>query len=109
MYGQQFQQRMDPLGIVASPARGQLNRGKVFSLSPFAPENLVGLAVPSPVSPLILHTQAKSGSLLMGFLPLSATASIYTVNHRRVGPEFIASSNCVPMALTAESPKAQGQ
>ena len=40
-----------------SPARGQLNRKKYYSLSPFAPENLTsretGSAVPSRVSLLI--------------------------------------------------------
>ena len=53
--------------MVANPARGQLNRETclVFSLSPFAPENVVletGLAVPSRASLLILHTQAESDS-----------------------------------------------
>ena len=32
---------MDQPDNVASPARGQLNRKHFFSLSPFAPENLV--------------------------------------------------------------------
>ena len=41
---------IDQPGMVASPARGQLN--------PFASENSVSPAVPSCVSPLILHTQA---------------------------------------------------
>ena len=31
----------DQTGKVANPARGQLNREKYFSLSPFAPEDLV--------------------------------------------------------------------
>ena len=42
-----------------------------ISVSPFAPENLVspGLAVPSRVSLLILHTQAESGAYLRGIPP----------------------------------------
>ena len=35
-----FQQRMDQLGVIANPARGELNKGYDYSLSPFAPENL---------------------------------------------------------------------
>ena len=37
--------------MVANPARDQLNRGNVFSLSPFAPENLIsrdGFGRPAP-------------------------------------------------------------
>ena len=41
--GQHIQQRMNQSGMIANPARGQLNREmKVFfSVSPFAPENLI--------------------------------------------------------------------
>ena len=35
------------------------------------------MAVPSRVSLLILHTQAESGCLLTGLLPMSTAASIY--------------------------------
>ena len=60
-YGQHFQQKksMDQPGKVANSARGQLNRKHAFSLSPFAPENLISRDrfVPSHVSPLILHRQ----------------------------------------------------
>ena len=34
---------------------------------------------------------------------------ILTAIRHRVSPEFIGSRNCVPMALTAESPPARGQ
>ena len=49
---------MDQPGKVVNPARGQVNRGNEYSLSPSAPaENLVsretGLEVPSRVSLLI--------------------------------------------------------
>ena len=45
---------MDQPGKVANPARGQLNRKNIFSLSAFAPDNLVsGSAVSSRVSLLI--------------------------------------------------------
>ena len=83
-----------------------------FSLSPFAREDLVardgfGRPVPrkSAYSP---HSVWLNLVLLTEFLPISATASIYTVNRHRVSPEFIRSRNCVPMAFTAESPPAQG-
>ena len=56
---------LDQPGMVANPARGQLNRKHICSLSPFAPKILVsrdGFGRPIRVSPLtlILHTWAKS-------------------------------------------------
>ena len=36
MYGDRFQQSIDQPGMVANPARGQLNRENVFFLSQFA-------------------------------------------------------------------------
>ena len=53
-----------------------------------------------------------SKSLLTGFLPSSAAASIYlfkTAIRHWVSPEFIGSRNCVPVAFTAESPPVRGQ
>ena len=104
---------MDQPGKVANPACGQLNRENKFSLSAFAPENLVsrdGFGSPVPRQPDHLHTQTES--VLTGFFPSSAAASIYlnkpTIRHR-VSPEFIGSRNCAPMAFTAESSPAQGQ
>ena len=50
------------------PARGQLNRKKNISLSPFAPENLVsrdGLGSPVSRQPAHLRTQAESGAYLL--------------------------------------------
>ena len=41
MYGHHFQQKMGQPSMVANPARGQMNKKNVFSLSLFAPENLV--------------------------------------------------------------------
>ena len=55
----------DQPGKVANPARRQLNRENDFSLSPFAPENLVsrdGFGSPVPRQPAHLHTQAESGA-----------------------------------------------
>ena len=47
--------------IVFNPAYGQLNReGEEFSLDPWSRER--GSAVPSRVSPLILHAEAESGA-----------------------------------------------
>ena len=41
----------------------------------------ISSAVPSCVSLLILHTQAESGALPTGFLPLSEAAFIYLLYH----------------------------
>ena len=56
---------MDQAGTFANPVRGQLNRGNVFSLAAFAPENLVsldGFGSPAPRQPAHLYTQAESGA-----------------------------------------------
>ena len=107
-FGQPFQRSMYQPGMVAKPSRGQLNRQTCFfsRLRSFLRlwSRETGSAVPSRVSQLILHTQAESSiinhqssiwCLLKAFLPLSATASIYTVNRHRVSPEFIESRNYV--------------
>ena len=83
---------------------------KLFSLSPFVPENLVsrytGSAVPSCVSPLIfLHKQAEFGALFSS-APLSEMVFICSVNRHRVRTEFVRSLNCVPIRFNAESPLA---
>ena len=57
--------RINRVRKVAIPARGQLNRENqyFFSLSAFAPENLVsqqGFGSPVPRQPAHLHTQAES-------------------------------------------------
>ena len=52
-------------GKVANPARGQLSRGIIFFMSPFAPENSVsrdGFGSPVPRQPAHLHNQAESGA-----------------------------------------------
>ena len=59
-----YSKSMDQPGKVANPARGQLKMN--FSLSPFAPENLVsrdGFGSPVPRQPAHLHTQADTGGL----------------------------------------------
>ena len=58
-----FSKSKDHPGKVANPARGQLNRKMFFSLSPFAPENLVsrnGFGSPISRQPAHLHTHAES-------------------------------------------------
>ena len=58
-------QSMNQPGKVANPGRGQLNGKNVFSMSPFAPWNLVsrdGFGRPIPRHPHILHTQAESSA-----------------------------------------------
>ena len=56
---------MDQPSLIANPARGQLNRENVFSLSPSAPENLAwGDRFDRPVPRQLSHshTQTESGA-----------------------------------------------
>ena len=95
-------------GLIANPARGQLNRKKMSVPCPRSRLRIwsreTGSAVPSRVNLLILHTQAESSAYSRN--PLTAqlfatTASIYnTVNRHRVDSEFIGSHNCAPMAFS---------
>ena len=65
-----YSKSMDQPGKVASPARGQPNRESKYSLSAFAPENLVsrdGFGSPVPRQPAHLYTQAESGAYLRDF------------------------------------------
>ena len=48
-----------------------------------------GLAVPSRVSLLFLHTQAESGAYSREFLPISAAASIYLYRHTPSGQSLV--------------------
>ena len=103
---------MDQPGKVANPARGKLNRENNIPLSPCVPENLVsrdGFSRPVPRQPAHLHTQAESGAYLRDSSRVPRRRPYETAIRYRVSPEFIGSRNCVPMALTAESPPAQGQ
>ena len=79
-------------GEVANPAHGQLSRKKNFSLSPFAPENLVsrdGFGRSVPRQPAHLHTQAESGapmdrftfSFRMLFFYLMTTGWVLTLTY----------------------------
>ena len=71
-----------------------------------------GLAVLSRVSLVISILRLNLVLTYEKSFPSSAAAPIYlfetTIRHR-VNPEFVESRNHVPMALTAESPPAQGQ
>ena len=99
--------------LPSNPARGQLNRKKNIPLSPCVPENLVsrdGFSRPVPRQPAHLHTQAESGAYYLRDSSRVPRRRPYeTAIRHRVSPEFIGSRNCVPMALTAECPPAQGQ
>ena len=67
MYGHIYSKNMDQPGLVANPARGQLNREIIISLSAFAAHNLVsqdGFGSPVPRQPAHLHTQVESGGYL---------------------------------------------
>ena len=72
----------------------------------------LGLAVPSRVSLLILHTQAESGAYLGDStlpsrfalrLPLEPSCAIGLV------PSFSGHATVLTMAFTTENPQAQGQ
>ena len=99
-------------GELANPVHGQLNREN-FSC-PRARLRIwfreTDLAVPSRVSLLILHTQAESGAYSRDCSRCPRRRPyIFTTTHHRVSPGFIGSSNCLPIAFTAESPLAQDQ
>ena len=65
MYGHTFSKSMDQPDKVANPARGRLNREIIFSLSAFAPVNLVSRdGFGSPSQPAHLHTQVESDAYL---------------------------------------------
>ena len=97
-----------------NPARGQLNRENYFSLSLFAPENLVsrdGFGSPVPRQPAHLHTQAESGAYLRDSSRVPRRRPfIYLNRHTPSGQsQLYRVTQCVPMAFTAESPPVQGQ
>ena len=53
-FGQYSKQSIDQVGMIANPARGQLNRKRYVFMSSFAPENLVsrdGFKCPVPRQP----------------------------------------------------------
>ena len=112
MCGHHKQLSTDQPGKLANPVHGQLNRDKF----PSSRSRLriwfreTGLAVPSRVSLLILHTQAESGAHSRDCSRCPRRRPyIFTTTHHWVSPGFIGSRNCVPIAFGAESPLAQGQ
>ena len=110
VYGQRLEQGMDQTGKVANPFRGQLNRVIFYCLCLRIRSRDTGSAVPSLANPLVLHAQAESGA--NSRIPPVFRDGVhidYTVNRHRVSPELMGSRNCVPMALTIESPLAQYQ
>ena len=85
-----------------------------FPLSPFARENLVsrhGFGRPVPRKPAHFPHSGRIWCLLAGFLPISATATIYLYRQPPPGQSqhYLGSRNCVPMTFTASSPLALGQ
>ena len=95
-----------------------IGKGKIkISLSAFAPQNLVsrdfvGSHIPRQAAHF--HTQAESGPYLWDGIPPEFRGGVHLLiknlhTPSGLGPEFIRSRNCVPMAFTAESPPAQGR
>ena len=87
------------------------------SLSLSAPENLASRdgfsAVPFRVSLLISILRLLDLVLTYYGIPPEFRGGVHlficTAIRHRVNPEFIGSRNCVPMAVTAESPPGQVQ
>ena len=115
-----YSKSIDQTGIVSCRSYSwSAEQGKwIFScprsrIKNWSPET--GSAVPSRVSPLIIHTQAESDWLVLTHgIPPAFRDGVYssipsTVIRHRVSPELIRSQNYVPMAFTAESPPTQGQ
>ena len=82
-------------------------------VSPCAPENLTGSAVPSCATLLILHTRAAESDwfiVLTDEIPPDFRGGvhlfIYTAIRHRVSPELTRPRICVPTAFTAENPPA---
>ena len=102
----------DQPGKVTNPVRGQLNReNEIFPrprscLKIWSRETVS--AVPSRVS--LLNSILRLNLVLTyGIPPDFRGGVIIYLNPHRASSEFIGSRNCVPMALTAEGPPAQGQ
>ena len=105
MYGHTYSKSMDQPGKVASPARGQLNRE-----TSYFPVRGTGPAVLCRVSRLISILRLNL-VLTYGFLPSSASASIYLFKnpHTPSGQSRVYQAcNCVPMAFIAKCPPERG-
>ena len=83
---------MDQSGNAANPARGQLNRKRNISLSPFVPENLVSrerFGRPVPRQSAHVHPQVESGAYSRDSSRFPRRRLfIYTAKCHRVSPEF---------------------
>ena len=83
MYGHTYSKSMDQPGMVANPARGQLNRENEYFPVPLSRLRIwsrkTGSAVPSRVSLLI--SILRLNLVLTEFLPSSAAASMYVWSH----------------------------
>ena len=101
----------DQQGKVANPARGQRNRENIFSLSPFAPENLVSrdrFGSPVPHQPAHLRTQAESPYVIGSVPSLSGHAIAYRwrslprVRRHRVSKPQGSSKRVLPWQVTMD-------
>ena len=82
---------MDQPGKVTNPARGQLIRKIIISLSPFAPENMVsrdGFGRPLPRQPAHLHTLAESGAYLRDTSRVPRRRPFIYLDHRTPSDQF---------------------
>ena len=99
---------MDQPGKVANPARGQLNREKIFPC-PRACLRIWFHETGSAVSRVSLLISILRLNLVLTYgIPPEFRGANETAIRHRVSPKFIGSRNCVPMAFSAESSPAQG-
>ena len=64
----------DQPGKVANPARGQLNREKKISLSPYAPENLISRDGFSRTDGVHCRESAGTGPVVLEVVPVTSAA-----------------------------------
>ena len=107
--------RINRVRLPINPARGKVKRETHFSLSAFAPENLVsrdGFGSPVSRQPVHLHTQAESGAYLLRDSSRVPRRRLFIYLDRQTpsGQSRVHRvTQCVTMAFTPGSPPAQGQ
>ena len=119
VYGQHFQQSLKWINRVSLPCSWSAEQIKLFSLFPFAPENLrqEGFGCPVPRQPnhqssTINHQSSIINQVLTHGIPPNFRDGVHIYRQPPSGQsllEFIGSRNNVPMAFAAESLPALGQ
>ena len=100
---------MNQPGKVANPSRGRLNKKNEYLPVPVRALEFgrTGSAVPSRISPFILHPRAEPGILTHG-IPSAFRDGVHIYHQPPSGQSLvIGSRNCVSIVITAESSPAQ--